>query len=93
MVNSYANDDTIMTAAFTAFYGRPMRRSLLYGEGFKSQRLEMSPSGVVRENHLSRGSVDGLIPMPENSRWDQLPPDVNKKYFDFLFSKADEAGQ
>lgn len=86
MVNSYSNDDKIMTAAFAAFYDHPMGTSLLYGEGLKSQRLEISPNGTVQENHLSRGSVDELIPMPPGSDWDRLPPEVSSKFVDFLYN-------
>lgn len=90
-VNSYANTDYIMTAAFQAFYGRPMECSLLYGEGLKSQRLEIAPNGRITENRLSRGSVDLRLPLSFSKLWLQLPSDIPQNEKNFLFGLNEEA--
>jgi hypothetical protein len=88
-VNSYSNNDEVMAAGFAAFYGRPMGKSVLYGEGVASQRLEQSPGGAVTYNRLSRHSVNLRLPMPENVDWFQLPPDLSNQHFRFVFGLDD----
>lgn len=90
LLNLYANNDAVTTLAFQAFYGFPMRRSILYGEGHDSQRLETSPGGQVRENHLSRGSVDLGIGLPNRPAWLTLPPDIPENEFRFVFGLDSE---
>jgi hypothetical protein len=84
-VNSYSNNDEVMATGFAAFYGRPMGRSILYGEGVASRRLEQSPDGAVTYNRLSRHSVNLRLPMPEDAEWFRLPPDLSDQHFRFVF--------
>jgi hypothetical protein len=86
-VNSYANDPNVMRVAFEEFYGRALRKSILYGEGLASQRLEVSPDGKYTLNRLLRDSVDGRWPIPQWVGWNRMPPEVGPEYSRFLFGQ------
>ena len=88
-VNSYANNEDVMRCAFEQFYLRPMGTSILYGEGFASQRLEQDTDGSTVRNRLLRYSVNLRWPIPSTINWYRLPPEVDEEDFNFVFGLDD----
>ncbi|MBV8362949.1 MAG: hypothetical protein JO193_00125 [Candidatus Eremiobacteraeota bacterium] len=88
-VNSYANNDDVMAKAFEQFYSRPMGTSIMYGEGFASQRLEQDTDGTTIRNRLLRRSVNLRWPIPSTIDWYKLPPEVEESDFNFVFGLED----
>jgi len=87
-VNCYSEDELILKEAFEAVYGRPARKSIMYGEGLFSQRLEISPDtrAIVR-NRLERYSMNGYWELPEHVAWNVAPQDVPSEELPFVFGE------
>ncbi|WP_159086225.1 hypothetical protein [Burkholderia mayonis] len=85
-VNAYTSDERVLAPAFEAFYGHPMDISIMYGEGFASQRLEIdAKTKKVTYNRLERKSVDGHWEIPAEIDWYRMPPEVNENDYKFIF--------
>ena len=85
-VNAYTDDEHLLAPAFAAFYGRPMNRSILYGEGMASQQLEVDPkTGQVSYNRLSRLSVNGRWAIPDDIDWRRMPTNLAPEHYKFIF--------
>ncbi|MBV8812793.1 MAG: hypothetical protein JO033_29325 [Acidobacteriaceae bacterium] len=66
-----------------------MGTSILYGEGFASQRLEQDTDGSTVRNRLLRYSVNLRWPIPSTINWYRLPPEVDEEDFNFVFGLDD----
>jgi hypothetical protein len=59
-LNAFVPDDRLLAPLFERVYGRPLE----HGEGLRSQRLEVSPEGVVSQNTFSAPAVFEHEPLP-----------------------------
>jgi len=85
-VNAYPGNEDVLRAAFEALYDEPMRKSILYGEGPATQRLEFDPATQkVTYNRLSRYSVNGHWAIPDDIDWFKPPAEVGEEHFRFVF--------
>lgn len=85
-VNAYSDNEDVLKAAFEALYRRPLGKSILYGEGLASQRLEVDPkTGKVTYNRLSRYAANQRWALPEDIDWYRLPDEVDERLFRFVF--------
>lgn len=85
-VNAYTNNQEVLATAFSSFYHRPMRNSILYGEGYASQRLEIDgQTGKVTRNRLNRYSVNNYWAIPDDIDWYRMPAQVSAENYNFIF--------
>lgn len=86
LINCYNTEEVVLSKAFEEFYNQPMNISIMYGEGFSSQRLEIDANTKeVTENTLNRYSINGRWDIPKDINWYNMPEDVDEKYYNFLF--------
>lgn len=71
-MNSYAPDDRLLAPIFAQVYGRPLEPGIMYGEGVRSQRLEVAPDGTVTQNTFEAPAVFEHEPLP--APWSPPPP-------------------
>ncbi|HEY1015277.1 MAG TPA: hypothetical protein VGE07_21405, partial [Herpetosiphonaceae bacterium] len=71
-MNAYAPDDRLLAPIFADVYGRPLEESIMYGEGRRSQRLEVAPDGAVTQNTFSAPAAYQHLPLP--APWSPPPP-------------------
>lgn len=87
-VNAYNTSEDILVAAFEAFYGVEMKKSILYGEGYASQRLEIEElDGKPKKNTMERYSINQYWELPEDVLWNTMPLYIDEKYRDFVFGR------
>lgn len=86
LVSLYNNDDRILKMIFEEFYQSRLSTSILYGEGYSSQRLEISADckEIVKNIH-EKYSINGHWEIPENIQWDIMPEDIPEDYYNFIF--------
>lgn len=85
-VNIYNNDEVILKEAFEIFYNTEMNISIMYGEGYSSQRLEYDPiTERTTMNSLNKYSVNGHWAIPENVNWFVMPEQVDERFYYFIF--------
>ena len=84
-MNSLNTNEIILSQAFEAFYNKPMRTSIMYGEGLYSQNLVITTRNQTKRNHFQRFSINGAWRIPRDIDWLKLPPDVDIKDSKFLF--------
>jgi hypothetical protein len=86
LVNAYPGNEEVLRAAFSALYDQPMRKSILYGEAYASQRVEVdAATGKVTYNHLSRWSVNGHWAIPPDIDWFKPPLELAPEHLRFVF--------
>jgi hypothetical protein len=73
-VNMYSMSWVTLATAFKALYGYglpgyKLHNSILYGEGYSSQRVEISKDLEIVLNKMSRPSIIKTIPIPKWSNW------------------------
>lgn len=85
-VNSYNTVELILKTAFEEFYGIDLQKSIMYGEGYLSQRLEIDSLGAEPiRNRLERYSINQYWDIPEGIQWDVMPQYVDDKFKKFIF--------
>jgi hypothetical protein len=71
-VNAFVPDDRLLAPVFERVYGRRLERGILFGKGARSQRIEVSPAGVVTRYRFSAPAVFEHEPLP--APWSTPPP-------------------
>ncbi|HYF63949.1 MAG TPA: hypothetical protein VD886_14100, partial [Herpetosiphonaceae bacterium] len=71
-INAYSPDDRLLQPVFEGVYGRPLEPGIMYGEGVRSQRLEVAPDGTVTQNTFAAPAVYQHEPLP--LPWQAPPP-------------------
>ncbi|PLC52490.1 hypothetical protein CR155_18515 [Pollutimonas nitritireducens] len=85
-VNAYTNNQEVLASAFASLYGRPLGVSILYGEAYASQRLEIDgKTGQVTHNRLNRYSINDHWDIPANIDWHRMPAEVSPEHYNFIF--------
>lgn len=85
-VNIYNNDELVLKEAFGVFYNTEMNISIMYGEGYSSQRLEYDPiTKKTTMNSLNKYSVNGHWEIPDNVNWFIMPEQVDERFYYFIF--------
>lgn len=85
-INTYNADEVVFTNAFEVFYNTNMNSSVMYGEGLASQRLEIeAETGKITKNTLNKNSINSHWEIPDYINWFVMPPEVDEKYYEFIF--------
>lgn len=71
-INAYTPDDRLLEHVFADIYGRPLEAGIMYGEGMRSQRLEIAPDGTVTQNTFSAPAIYQHERLP--MEWNPPPP-------------------
>ena len=71
-MNALNPDDRLLATLFAAVYGRPLEPGIMYGEGLRSQRLEITAGGRVRQNRFEAPAAYEHDPLPVP--WQPPPP-------------------
>jgi hypothetical protein len=71
-VNAFVPDDRLLAPVFERVYGQRLERGILFGKGARSQRIEVSPAGVVTRYRFSAPAVFEHEPLP--APWSTPPP-------------------
>ena len=71
-INAYVPDDRLLQPVFEGVYGRVLEPGIMYGEGMRSQRLEVAPDGTVTQNTFAAPAVYQHEPLP--LEWQAPPP-------------------
>jgi hypothetical protein len=71
-INAYVPDDRLLQPVFEGVYGRGLEPGIMYGEGMRSQRLEVAPDGTVTQNTFAAPAVYQHEPLP--MEWQAPPP-------------------
>ena len=71
-VNALNPDDRLLATLFAAVYRRPLEPGIMYGEGLRSQRLEITAGGLVQQNTFEAPAAYQHEPLPVP--WSPPPP-------------------
>lgn len=65
-LNAFTNNNHVLSLWFSALYGRPMGRSILYGFGYESQIVRVKSDGEKSFNTFSMESVNMHFQIPKS---------------------------
>lgn len=65
-LNAFTDNNHVLSLGFSALYGRPMGRSILYGYGYESQIVRIKRDGEKSFNRFSMESVNMYFQIPKN---------------------------
>jgi hypothetical protein len=71
-LNAFSPDDRLLAPLFAGIYARPLEPGIMYGEGLRSQRLEITADGRVTQNTFEAPAVYQHDPLP--MPWNPPPP-------------------
>lgn len=73
-LNAFSPDDRLLAPLFAGVYGRPLEPGIMYGEGLRSQRLQITADGRVTQNTFEAPAVFQHEPLPVP--WRPPPPEL-----------------
>ncbi len=73
-MNAFTTDDRVLAALFSSIYGRPLEQGIMYGEGGRSQRIEITPEGKVTRVTFEAPAAFEHDPLPVP--WNPPPPEL-----------------
>ena len=63
-LNAFSADDRLLAPLFAGVYGRRLEQGIMFGEGFRSQRLEITREGSVFQNTFEAPAAFEHEPLP-----------------------------